>query len=502
MSGAASSALIRPAAASSAAEPVHDLPGRGHKAAERAGRVTAGVGGVGRNVLSHAGIRTTVTLSAALALVLALGLPAAASTARPASASGGTAAAAITDISKACPGSNAEVEQATHGRYIYEEWMDCGASASIGFATSADGGRTWSPAITLPGSAGAWDPAVTVSPEGVIYASFMFSASVDNNNYTYPVVDVSYDNGVTFSQSTQVNPNVNNNWGDRDFIVAGPHGVVYLTWDYGPSAAEVQFICSPTGSCGYSAGDVNVVVQKSTDDGRTWGPIIPVSPGFPASGGDSAPLVLERNGDIAVAYQGYDISNTTTYAMNPAYMYFTQSSDGGTTWSVPVRIGAEAGTMSLAEWWIDGAIGEDAAGDLYITWDTQGATSDIGWLSFSANDGRTWSPAIRVTPDTDNATHIVEVAGGRPGVAYVAWLADNPGAGYAEYFRPFSLRQGWLSGPITVSQQYGNANIWPGDTFGISTLPGERVALSWGSAVGSSQDSAIWATVLKASGGG
>ena len=42
-----------------------------------------------------------------------------------------------------------------------------------------------------------------------------------------------------------------------------------------------------------------------------------------------------------------------------------------------------------------------------------------------------------MTPDTDNATHIVEVAGGKPGIAYVAWLADNAAGGYAEYLRRF-----------------------------------------------------------------
>jgi hypothetical protein len=448
-------------------------------------------------VLRRAGIRTTLTLSAVLALTGTLALPATASTPGPANASRPTTGATITDISNNCSGSNAEVEQATHGQHVYEEWMNCGATGSIGFASSADGGRTWSSAITLPGSASAWDPAVTVSPEGVVYASFMVSVTAGNDTDTYPVVDVSDNDGVTFTERAQLNPKVNNNWGDRDFIVAGPHGVVYLTWDYGPSAADVTSICSPSGSCGYATGDLNVVIQKSTDYGRTWGPMIHVSPGFPASGGDSAPLVLEHDGDIAIAYQGYDIYNTTTYAMNPGYTYFTQSSDGGTTWSTPVRIGAAAGTMSLDEWWIDGAIGEDTAGDLYVTWDTQGATTDIGWLSFSADHGRTWSPSVRVTPDTDNATHIVEVAGGRPGIAYVAWLADNAAGGYAEYLRPFSLRHGWLSGPVMVSRQYGDANIWPGDTFGISTLPGGRVPLSWGSAVGGSKNSAIWTTVVK-----
>jgi hypothetical protein len=99
-----------------------------------------------------------------------------------------------------------------------------------------------------------------------------------------------------------------------------------------------------------------------------------------------------------------------------------------------------------------------------------------------------------VTPDTDQATHIVEVAGGKPGIAYVGWLADNAPGGYALWVRPFSISKGWLSAPVQVSPRYGVSSVWPGDTFGISVEPSlhsgpqagwPRVVMSWGSAVGS-----------------
>src|ERR1039457_3723726 len=76
----------------------------------------------------------------------------------------------------------------------------------------------------------------------------------------------------------------------------------------------------------------------------------------------------------------------------------------------------------------------------------------------------------RVTPDNDNATHIVEVVGGSAGIAYVGWLADNSSGGYAEYLRAFSITRGWLSDPVQVSSRFGDRSVWPGDTFGISTL--------------------------------
>jgi hypothetical protein len=161
-----------------------------------------------------------------------------------------------------------------------------------------------------------------------------------------------------------------------------------------------------------------------------------------------------------------------------------------------------ANALSDTEWWIDGDLSTDRAGNLYATWDTQTSSGDIGWLSYSTNHGRTWSAPIRVTADQDNAVHIVESAGAGSGIADIAWQTDNSPQGYATYLRPFSIKHGWLAPVTQVSSEYGNPKIWPGDTFGISVLPGrnghgapEHVALSWGSAVGGSQNSEIYATI-------
>ena len=414
----------------------------------------------------------------------------------------------IQDISSVLPKQNAEVEEAADPRtgFVYAEWI---AANGIGFARSADGGYRFGRPQLLPRSRGGWDPAVTVAPNGAVYAAFMNSTK----QHSFPVVAASFDHGKTFPQVSALVPRKRGNWGDRDFIAVAPNGTLYLTWDYGPSYKKVTYICPHGGSCAFATGDLNVVLQRSTDGGKTWGPIIHVSPGFPASGGDSAPLLVEPSGRIDLEYQGYRIDNRKTYAMKPAHSYFTSSADGGKTWSAPVRVGPPGRTMSLAEWWIDGAIGSDSAGNLYITWDSQAGKNagnrDIGWLSYSTDHGRTWSPLVRVTPDTGDATHIVQVAGGRPGVAYVGWLADNSPRGYAQYLRVFSIRHGWVTGPIQVSRQFGRRPVWPGDTFGITVLPQarrgmpgphgadvQRLSLTWGSAIRPSKNSEIYAAVV------
>ncbi|TLZ26608.1 MAG: hypothetical protein E6K25_13725, partial [Gammaproteobacteria bacterium] len=92
----------------------------------------------------------------------------------------------------------------------------------------------------------------------------------------YPVVAASFDHGVTFPQVTSLVPPDAKNWGDRDFIAVGPDGVVYVTWDYGPNRTSITFICSSSGSCAFGTGDLNVVMQKSSDGGRTFGAMVHV----------------------------------------------------------------------------------------------------------------------------------------------------------------------------------------------------------------------------------
>jgi hypothetical protein len=392
----------------------------------------------------------------------------------------------VTEVSASCAGQNAEVEQAADPRlsYVYETWMGC---KGIAFARSTNGGRSFSRPIAVPGSVGSnfnsWDPAVAVAPDGTVYSSFMRA----KDSQWYPVVAASFNHGASFSQVSALIPPDRKNWGDRDFMAVGPDGTVYVTWDYGPERTSITYICTKGGSCAFATGDLNVVIQKSTNHGKTWTPMSHISPGFPASGADSAPLVVEPSGRIDVLYQGYKVTNTTTYSLKPAYSYFTSSTDQGKTWSTPVKVGPATGTMSLAEWWIDGDIAMDAGGNLYATWDTQGknasgTSNDIGWLSYSADHGQHWSAPVQAPADRFNVPHIMEVTGGGPGTAYVGWLSDSNPAGYAQYLRTFSIGRGWLSAPFQVSTAFGDSSVWPGDTFGISTLAPGQVALSWGSA--------------------
>lgn len=378
-----------------------------------------------------------------------------------------------------CGDSNAEVEQAIDGRYVYEAWIGC---LGIGFARSTNGGRTFGATKHVPDTGHLWDPALAVAPDGTVYVSYMVNTRLATGELeATPAVAVSVDHGRSFARRSFLPvakpPDAAGNWGDRDFIAVGRDGTVYVTWDYGPSAAEVSTHCWPTGSCTFSSGDFNAVIQESTDGGKTWTMPAPISPGFPLGGAYSAPIVVEPNGTLDVLYWGHP-TDSDTLAVGPGSQYFTRSSDGGANWSSPVAVDPGAGSIALPTWWIDGSLAVDSAGNLYATWDTQAGTTDTAWLANSTDGGQTWSPPLRVT--SGSTGRLIEVAAAGAGNVYVGWQTRVPHRGYATYLRRLALGAGWTGSAKRISKKYGSKKLWPGDTFGLSTKGGSAF-VSWGS---------------------
>lgn len=403
-----------------------------------------------------------------------------------------------------CAGQNAEVEQAVDGRYVYEVWIGCGHR--IGFARSVDGGRTFGRSETLPESflssrPHAWDPAVAVAPNGAVYVSFMVHTIVATSkvrvNEVTPVVAVSQNHGTSFARVTHLpvpTPTTpRGNFGDRDFIAVGPDGTVYVTWDYAPQADSVKIRCLRGASCVFAGGGFNAVLQKSSDGGRTWTKLTPISPGFPLGGVFSAPVVAQPDGTLDVLLWQHQ-TDPKTLAVSTGRELFTRSTDGGTTWSHPVVVGPRAGTIPLNTWWIDGALAVDPSGNLYASWDTVRGSRDTGWLAWSKNGGSRWSAPLRVA--SSHSQHLMEVAPAGRGQAYVAWQTPVRGKGYATFLRPFSLGRGWTGPARMISKRYGQVGIWPGDTFGLSQR-GASAILSWGSAIGRRARSEIYSSSVQ-----
>src|SRR5215467_9639698 len=151
-----------------------------------------------------------IILGVALTPAVAAAIPAAGAAAagHPAISRHGPHVGPITEISRGCLGQNAEAEQAVDGRYVYVAWIGCDG---IGFARSANGGRSFGRPVTVPGSVGhgyhrsgiglglpkyGWDPSVAVAPDHTVYVAYMLY----RHSHVHPMVAISYDHGATFAR--------------------------------------------------------------------------------------------------------------------------------------------------------------------------------------------------------------------------------------------------------------------------------------------------------------
>src|SRR5580704_7381913 len=187
-----------------------------------------------------------------------------------------------------------------------------GGATAIGWATSTDGGTTWShgflPGLTKGNGGGTYDaasdPAVAFDAKHDVW--MIASLPISNTAQTPAVVvSRSTDGGFTWNNPVNVGPKVassDKNWIVCDSTSASPfYGNCYVEWD------------NPV------TGD-GILMSTSTDGGLTWGPATATANHAFGIGGQ--PLV-QPNGTVVVPIETNVMSAFT-------------SSNGGASWSAPV----------------------------------------------------------------------------------------------------------------------------------------------------------------------
>ena len=200
-------------------------------------------------------------------------------------------------------------------------------------------------------------------------------------------------------------------WEDKPYIVAdnshGPYaGNLYIGWTR------------------WTLKDSELMLVRSTDDGKTWSQPIEIDnhPGLPR----------DDNGALE-GFAGVAGPDSTLYAVwgDGNHIVFTTSRDGGRTFArtrniidtAPIMFTIEAlsrtnGFPQIAMDPRGGAKG----GRLYVTWsDYRNGDVDV-FCSTSADHGKSWSPAVRVNTD---ALHNGEDQ-------FFQWLAVDPSDGSAD----------------------------------------------------------------------
>jgi sialidase-1 len=155
-------------------------------------------------------------------------------------------------------------------------------------------------------------------------------------------------------------------------------------------------------SCG-DAGDIDVVLKRSTDGGKTWGPMQVVDRGNGDTHDQPTPVVDTRTGRILL------ITNSNPGGTNPAgcaipcdrTAFIQYSDDDGVTWSGARDITSQVKLPTWNEWFVTGpghaiqlAQGPHA-GRLVIGINAESGTgthevANYGALAYSDDGGDTW----------------------------------------------------------------------------------------------------------------
>jgi BNR/Asp-box repeat protein len=338
--------------------------------------------------------------------------------------------------------------------------FETGGSADPGFATSLDGGHSWTSG-NLPGLTkavgGAFDrgsdATVAFGPDHVAYASTIdFSFRQDCPSGVG--VNVSADGGLTWSDAVFPQDDADcdvfsdKNWLVVDTNAASPFfGRVYLVWT----------LFTPTAGTG--------VLRYSDDGGQTWSDLIDVtSPPDEVEG--LLPLV-QSNGNLTIVYDDvvgggdFEVAQTST--------------DGGLTFGVPVTI-AEflgAGDPGLRTGGLPAAAIDPTNDAMYVVWQDTRFRSDghnDTVISESTDGGATWSSPARVNgpdPNGQILDHFSPDVAAHSGVVHVTYRTRDFAGKHASEF---------------VDQRY-IVSADGGATFGGELILGPPTDLKYAAAV-------------------
>ncbi|MCG3155655.1 MAG: hypothetical protein DKINENOH_02262 [bacterium] len=132
-----------------------------------------------------------------------------------------------------------------------------------------------------------------------------------------------------------------------------------------------------------------IVCQKSTDGGKSWSRgtfmgLVPIAGGAKAQ--DKEWAVVDRNNHIYVTWTQFDRYGSAA-PQDSSNIRFAKSTDGGETWSEPVRINQVAGDAIDSDNTVEGAVPAiGPQGEIYVAW--AGPAGIV--FDKSTDGGETW----------------------------------------------------------------------------------------------------------------
>jgi BNR repeat protein len=292
---------------------------------------------------------------------------------------------------------------------------------------STNNGQTWTLDDTLSGKQRSTD-------KELMWADHSATSAFRNNIY------VCWHNGTP----QFVNRRTASGWGTPIQISGAESSGTAIGCDVKTNSAGDAFVFWPT------TGNRRIIVAKSTNGGTSWGTPVVIATTFDgydigvpsfasrraliyASGG--AFRDATRNNVYATWTDLTGASGCSTASNEPGTnvgstcktrIWFSRSTNGGTTWSAPVMLNNQASLNDQFNQWM--AVDEATGRLAVIYYDTVGDAgrkkTDI-WYQTSADDGATWSAATKLTTGMTDET----VAGSDSGNQYGDYNALSAWAG-------------------------------------------------------------------------
>ncbi|MEW5987609.1 MAG: sialidase family protein [Chloroflexota bacterium] len=271
---------------------------------------------------------------------------------------------------------------------------DRNGQPDIYFSRSLNGGATWSPNVRVNDVAAGsqTSPALVVDSAGILYVLW-----VDDRNGHWDIYSSSSsDNGQNWSAGVRVNDDLGTAAQYQPTIALSRDGdTVYAAWrdERGPSA--------------------DVYFARSTNGGVTWSANVRVN--------DDVGLTVQERPTLAGGDDDKVYLAWTDRRNGQADIFFSLSTDGGSTWGANVQVNDDGGVAAQNFPSLD----VDEVGRLYLAWsDSRQGNRDI-YAATSTDDGLSWSGNIKVNDDGGTAVQDHPGLAVDSGVVHVIWADER-----------------------------------------------------------------------------
>lgn len=323
-------------------------------------------------------------------------------------------------------------------------WVDTTpGNEDIFFSRSTDGGVTFSTPQNLSN-----DPPDSANPQIGVDSTGNISVVWENDDITFGIMYRHSTDGVTFSPMANLATNTTGSIGPQMAIAAD--GSINVAWE-----DDFNF-------------QSDISFSRSTDKGATFS--TPKNLSNNSGNSFSAQIAVGLNGNIEVVWTDDTPGNND--------IFFTHSTDGGVTFAATKNLSNSPGNSG------NELIGVDANGNTFVVWqdNVPPATNQDIYFSCSSDGGTTFSPVANLSNNSGNSINPfmnIDAAGNID----LVWMDNTPGNMSLFFTRStdagvtFATAQnlsndsGASSGGEILEDKNGNLNVvWSDDASGVNQI--------------------------------